>query len=156
MAIQRWSPFNELREMQEMMDRVWNGFSGARTDGFESWALPLDVVESGDHVVVQASLPGMRPEDINVTVEDDVLTIKGQTQAEHERRNGDYLLQERRYGTFYRSLRLPDSVDANNAESTYENGVLTITFPKVEAKKAKDLKVNAGHKAIESGSAADS
>jgi HSP20 family protein len=146
MVMQRWEPFNELRRMEETMNRLWRGFTGIgeERDGMESWALPLDVVQEGDRIVVHASVPGVRPDDIDVTFEEGVLTIKGRTQAEHEERQGQYLLRERRTGSFYRAIRLPETVDADKAESNYHNGVLTIAFPKQEAKKAKHLKVNAG------------
>jgi len=113
------------------------------TDGtINRWGIPLDIVEEDGNILVHASLPGFNPDDITVSVEDDVLTIKGQTEEKHERKEGGYLLRERRSGSFYRSLRLPETVDADKAEPHYENGVLTITMPKVESKKVKHLKVN--------------
>ena len=108
------------------------------------WAVPLDVIQEGDSVVVQATLPGVKPADIKVTIEDGVLSISGESKLDREEQNGNYLIRERRSGKFRRVLRLPDSVDAEAAETTYENGVLTVTLPKVEAKKAKRLEVKAG------------
>ncbi|MCI0440788.1 MAG: Hsp20/alpha crystallin family protein [Chloroflexi bacterium] len=145
MVMQRWDPFNELRQMQDTMNRLWRGY-GVRDgeDVMESWAVPLDVVQEGDNILVRASMPGIKPEDINVTLENDVLTIKGETRSETEKTEGNYLLRERRSGAFHRSLRLPDTVDTEKADTKYENGVLTVTFPKIEAKKAKRLEVKAG------------
>jgi HSP20 family protein len=128
--------------MEQGMNRFWRGLGVG--EEVEGWALPLDVVHEGDNVVVQASLPGVKPEDIEITVEDGVLSIKGDTQTESEESTGGYLLRERRTGKFRRSLRLPDSVDADQAEPKYENGVLTVTFPKIEAKKAKRLEIKSG------------
>jgi HSP20 family protein len=111
----------------------------------ESWAIPLDVIARGDEFIVRATLPGVAPEDIQVSIEDNVLTIKGQTAAQIQ--NGDggtYLMRERRTGSFHRALRLPDTVDTDKAHPEYQNGVLTVTIPKAEAKKARQLKVQVG------------
>ena len=140
MTLERWDPFRELRRM----DRLWRGFGIGRE--IERWAVPLGVVREGDDIVVRASVPGVKPEDIQVTVEEDLLTIKAETEteAEHEESNGNYLMRERRAGKFHRSLRLPDTVDAEKVESRYDHGVLTIRFPKVEAKKARRLEIKVG------------
>lgn len=150
MVLRRWEPFSELRRMQENMDRLWKGFYGNGEDGgeIERWAIPLDVRAEGDNIVIQASMPGVDPNDIDVSIENDVLTIKGHTRTEQERREGEYLMRERRTGSFHRSLRLPDTVDTEKAHPHYENGVLTVALPKVEAKKARKLAVTTG-KALE-------
>ena len=152
MALQRWDPFRELRRMEYAVDRVWRGFGPrayATTAEAKSWGIPLDVVRNGDNIVVQGSLPGVKPEDIKVTIEDDVLTVSGTTEAEEESDDGTYLLRERRTGAFHRALRLPDSVDSDKAETTYTAGVLTITLPKIEEKKAKQLTIKVeGDKAL--------
>ena len=115
-------------------------------DGVESkdWSIPLDIVRDGDSITVNASLPGLRPADIDVMIEDGVLTIKAETKSEEERKEGGYLVRERRSGSFHRALRLSELVDADKAELHHENGVLTITLPVAESKKAKHLKVGAG------------
>ena len=142
MVLQRLYPVTELCRMDNVMNRFWRSYSGlgspARPQG---WAVPLDIRQEGDSITVDASMPGVDPEHISATVEDGVLTIKGQTAAETENKDERYYLRERRAGTFHRSVRLPDTVDTNNAESTYENGVLSITFPKQESKKAKSLPI---------------
>lgn len=144
--LQRWDPFSDLRKVQDSMDRIWRnyGSTGVQNSGngeFEAWAIPLDVTEDGDNTVIRASLPGVAPDDINVSIEDNVLTINGQTTSEHQEKADNYLMRERRTGSFHRDLRLPNSVDPNQAEPRYNNGVLTITMPKVESKKARQLKV---------------
>ena len=115
MVLRRWEPFRELRQMQENMDRLWRNFgSGGGEEGnVENWAIPLDVVQQGDNIVVKASVPGVNPEDIDVSIENDVLIIKGQTKEEHEHQEGNYLMRERHSGSFYRALRLPDTVDSD-------------------------------------------
>lgn len=132
MAIQRWNPFIDVRP-----------FNRARFGAFESgrWPIPIDVVSEGEDVVVRASLPGLKPEDISVTLEDRLLTIQGETATDGEIEKGDYLLRERRVGRFSRSLRLPNSLDSEKAEPTYENGVLTISFPRQESNKPRRLEV---------------
>ena len=150
MVLARWNPYNELRRMRGEMDRLWGGRYPAaeEEDGLERWAIPLDVVEEGNNIVVHATVPGVKPEDLDVTLEENVLTIKGKTETEEERKEGEYLMKERRTGAFHRMLRLPDTVNTEKAKTDYEHGVLTITFPKVEAKKAKHLTVT-GKKAVE-------
>jgi HSP20 family protein len=133
---------SELRRMEEMMNRLWRGSGGLReSEGVEGWSLAVDVVQEGDNIVVRASGPGIKPEDIQVTIDEGVLTIKGETSTESETKQANYLLRERRSGSFYRSLRLPDTVDPEKAQSRYDHGVLTLTFPKLESKKARQIKI---------------
>src|ERR687896_544421 len=146
MVLRRWEPFRELRQMQENMDRPRRSFGhGEGEEGnVEHWAIPLDVVQQGDNIIVKASVPGVNPEDIDVSIENDILIIRGQTKEEREHQEGNYLMRERRSGSFYRALRLPDTVDSDQAQPHYEHGVLSITFPMMELKKAKQLKVSGG------------
>lgn len=146
MALQGWDPFAEMRRFHDYFER--RGAPGFPVTGHRavknSWYIPLDAVEDGDDLLVRASVPGVNPEDIEVTIEDGILSIKGETKEEHETKEGEYLMRERRSGSFHRSVRLPDTVDAEKAETGYANGVLTIKLPKVEAKKAKRLEVTVG------------
>ena len=139
MTMQRWSPFEELRRMDETMNRLWN--SGGRAAESGRWDVPMDVLQFGDDLIVRASIPGVKPEEISVTLEDGLLTIGGETSSESEDQKGGYLLRERRSGRFHRSLRLPSTVDADKVTPTYADGVLTITVPKQEAKKARRLEI---------------
>ena len=102
------------------------------------------MVQEGANFVVQASLPAVNPEDIDVSKEENVLAIKGKTQAEQERKEGDYRIRERRTGFFRRLLRLPDTADTEKAHPHYEQGVLTVSFPRLESKKARQLPVTTG------------
>ena len=145
MVLQRWEPFREVRRMEDTIDRLWRGFGFRRVyEGVNGWALPLDVVHEDDNIVVRASIPGVKPEEINVTIEEGLLTVEGGSEVEREQQDGSYLRRERRTGRFHRALRLPDTLDTDKAETRYENGVLTITFPKLESKKAKRLEVKVG------------
>lgn len=154
--LQRWDPFRDLHRMQNSLDRIWrnygsNGSANSTNGEFDSWAIPLDVTQNGDETVIRASLPGVAPDEIDVSIEDNVLTIKGQTSSEHQEHGDQYLMRERRTGAFHRALRLPDTVDPEHASPRYDHGVLTITVPKAESKKAKQLSVKVGdQQAIES------
>ncbi|MCI0904370.1 MAG: Hsp20/alpha crystallin family protein [Chloroflexi bacterium] len=151
MVLTRWDPFFEIRQAHRLANRRWAGFpTFAAAAGYfdgagrRDWSIPLDIVRDGDNVTVKASLPGVKPEDIDVTIEDGVLTIKADTNVEEEREDGGYVVRERRAGSFHRSLRLSDHVDTDKVEPRYENGVLTITLPVAESKKAKHLTVAVG------------
>ena len=152
MVLTRWDPLYEIRRAHRLATRRWAGFPpfiiGAGAGYFDSaerkdWTIPLDIVRDGDNITVQASLPGVHPDDIDVTIEGGVLTIKADTEAAEERKDGGYVVRERRAGSFHRSLRLPEHVDTDKVEPRYENGVLTINLPVAESKKAKHLKVTA-------------
>jgi HSP20 family protein len=146
MVMTRWNPYNELRRMRQEIDRMWGGqriFSDEEGD-MEQWVIPLDVVEEDNNILVKATVPGIKPEDLEVTLDENMLTIKGSTRFENEQREGNYLMRERRAGSFHRMLRLPDTVDTERAESYCDNGVLTVSFPKTEAKKAKRLNIGPG------------
>ncbi len=155
MVLQRWNPFLELRRINNRLYRTRLAFNPVvntainGADGRE-WSIPLDIVQEEDKYVVRASLPGVDPEDIEVSVDHGVLTIKGRTKAEDQREDGNYMVRERHSGSFIRSLRLPDTVDAGEAKPNFDNGVLTITLPKVESKNAKHLTVTVGT-ALEGG-----
>lgn len=143
MTLQRWEPWSDLRRMGETMNRFWKRIPESEED-FESWGIPLDVIDEPHNIIVKASIPSVKPEDIKVTVEDGVLTIEGESKSEHEEKNKNFLMHERAYGSFYRALRLPRSVDQDKVQTSYENGVLKLTFDKMESKKAKQIKINVG------------
>ncbi len=107
------------------------------------WALALDVAETEDKFIVKASLPGINPDDLDITFTDNVLTIKGEIKEEQDIEEGKYHLRERRYGMFQRSIALPVPVDANKIEAVYKDGVLTLFIPKVEEIKPKKISVKA-------------
>ena len=153
MVLQRWDPFRDLRQMEDTMNRLWRGFGGTPSyrEGAEDWNVLLDVIQHKDELVVKASIPGVKPEGIEVAVEDNVLTLRAERKPEAESEEVAYLIQERPTGSFYRALRLPDTIDTDKIQCNYDNGVLTITMPKAEEKKNKQIqvKVISGPKAIE-------
>ena len=159
MVLQRWDPFLELRRIHNRLYRPRLAFKSVVNTAINEadrreWPIPLDIVQEEDKYVVRASMPGVALENIEVEVDRGVLTIKGRTEAEGEdqdqRKDGGYMVRERRSGSFSRSLRLPDTVDADQAKPNFDNGVLTITLRKLESKKAKHLTVTVG-KALEVG-----
>ena len=141
MLLQRRDPFRNIRRANYRGDSFWRGYGIG--DEATTWALPLDLVEHDNEVVVSASLPGFKTEDVEVTVEKGVLSIKAERTIEEEKHNGSYLIRERRNGAFRRSIRLPETVDAENADTGYADGVLTVTFPRLEATKPKRLEIKA-------------
>ena len=143
----RWEPFGELAQLRQTMDRLFDEsltrpWRALGWDGAEGY-VPVDVYETDDHLVVKASVPGLKPEDVDVSITGDVLTIKGETRAEEEERKPNYYRQERRFGSFRRALALPTEVKADEAEAVFEDGVLTLNIPKAEAVRPKTIKVKA-------------
>jgi len=147
-SIVRWEPVRNLVSLRDAMDRLfedsfvqpWMGFAGLGEEG----RLALDVYQTKDAVVVEAPIPGVKPEDVEITVTGDVLTIKAETKSEEKVEKENYIRQERRYGSFSRSVALPEGLDKNKAEAGFENGVLTVTFPKTEEVKPKSVKIKVG------------
>jgi len=128
------------------MDRLFDDFfRGPRVLAWEPAELgfALDVYETDDALVVKAALPGVRPDEVDISVTGDVLTVKGETKGEEETKDGSYHRRELRYGAFARSIPLPTRVDHEKAKATFENGILTITLPKAEEVKPKSIKIAA-------------
>ncbi len=136
MVMQRIDPFREFRKLDEVLSRVWQGNGDGHFE--RRWAIPIDLAQDGDNVVLRATVPGVDPDAIDVTIEDGVLTISAETVSEGD---GSYIVRERRAGKLYRALRLPNTLDVGKAESEYRHGVLTLIFPKVEAVKARRLEI---------------
>jgi HSP20 family protein len=141
--ITRWDPYRDMMTLRNAMDYLFdsafigpNLISEAGTAG-----VAIDVLENNDNFVVKASLPGVRTEDLDITYNNNVLTIKGEVKAEKVIEEARYHLQERRYGTFARSLTLPANVNAEAIKANFENGILTLILPKAEEAKPKHIAV---------------
>ena len=147
-TIVRWDPLSDAVSLRDAMDRLFEDsfiqprFVAPLRESVMG-RLPVDMVENQNELIVKASVPGMKPEDIDVTVVGDTLTIKGRAQNEVKPEKDNYIVQERRVGSFHRTLNLPVAVQADKAHADFENGVLTLTLPKVEAIKPKQIKVTA-------------
>ena len=143
--IDRYSPFGRAASLRQMMDRLLEDAFVMPPEGGEGWGGPaLDVYEEGDTLVVEAHLPGIKPDDLDVNVERGVLTISGKTESEQERKERNYLLRERRSGRFARSLQLPATYQTENCRADYEGGVLRLTFPKAEEAKPRRIPIGGG------------
>jgi HSP20 family protein len=139
----RWQPFQEMRRMHNMLDRLMDqSFFGADgdPDGYTS-LIPVDVFQTEDEVSIKATVPGLKADDIQISITGDTLSINGETKSEHEEKGREYFVRERSKGSFSRSMTLPVNVDADKATADFEDGVLTITLPKVEAEKPKMISV---------------
>ena len=143
--IDRYEPFGRAMSLRQMMDRLLEDAFVMPRVGGEGWGAPsVDVYEEGDNLVVEAQLPGIKPDDIDVQVERGVLTISGKTEAEEERKERNYLLREKRSGRFSRSLQLPASYTADPSEATFEHGVLRLVFPQAEQAKPRRIQIGSG------------
>ena len=142
MAIVRWDPAHELAGMEiDRLNRMFTEFYG---DAFtRGWVPAVDIYETDDReVVLKAELPEMKREDINLTFENGVLTLRGERKFEQETKRENFQRVERRYGTFARSFTLPNTVDATRINASYKDGVLTIRLPQREEAKPKQIAVN--------------
>jgi len=141
----RWEPFRRTRrvyDLDRLMDDPFLGMAPFVARYYTG--VPVDLFQTDDEVVVKATIPGMKPEDINISITGEMLTIEGEIKEEYEagEDNGvNYHIRERRYGRFCRSLTLPAHVDADKALAEFENGILTLTLPKVEEEKPKTITV---------------
>jgi HSP20 family protein len=147
MAIVRWSdPFREFANLQDRINRVFNDTYGRGEEGLMTsgaWVPPVDIYQNGDHeVVLKAELPDMTREDIDITVDNGTLTIKGEKRLTTDVKDEQYHRIERRYGIFSRTFTLPRTVDASKVAAEYKNGVLTVRLPLREEAKPRQIKVD--------------
>jgi HSP20 family protein len=146
-----WRPFTELEEMERRFDEIFGRAFQPRLWGRlpveeRGWAPAIEMFEKEDKFVVKAELPGMKENDLDVSVVGDNLTIKGERKAESEVKEEDYYCCERSYGSFFRSVVLPSNVDAGKIEASFEDGVLEINLPKAAEVKPKKIAVSAKRK----------
>ena len=144
-SVIRWDPFADLRgTMDRLFDdgfsRPWRLVPSTNGDGYDA-TFPVEVSETDSDIEVRASLPGVKPEEVDITVANDVLTIKAEHRDTSEEKKRDYYRREIRYGAFQRSMTLPVSVDSDKAEAKFENGELNLKLPKAEALRPKQIKV---------------
>jgi HSP20 family protein len=148
MAIVRWEPLREFSTLQNEMNRLFNTVfdtpAPAGNGGLRRWLPAMDLVESGDHFVLRADLPGLSEEDVTIEVEDRVLTISGERKAEHEVNKDGFHRIERAFGAFSRSLTLPEGIDADAVHASFDRGVLEVRIPKPEERKPRKITIGAG------------
>ena len=167
MALIRWEPVAELNTIQNEMNRLFNTFfdqpaptsRGSATS--RRWMPAMDLIESGDHYVLRADLPGLSDDDVNIQLQDNVLTISGERNAEHQENEEGYYRLERAFGSFARSLTLPDGINPDGVQAHFDRGVLEVRIPKPEQKKPRQVQIALGArptddtKTIESNDAGD-
>ena len=143
----RWQPPPELMSLRQAMERLFEDSFVTSSRILSTLgpgvAAPIDMYQTANEVIVKAALPGIKPEEVDITITGDTLTIKGETEAEEKTKREDCFYQERRYGTFSRSVTLPSGLNTDKAEADFDNGILTLTIPKSEEIKPKQLKVKA-------------
>ncbi|MFL5956622.1 MAG: Hsp20/alpha crystallin family protein [Solirubrobacterales bacterium] len=149
MALIRWEPAREINSLQSEMNRLFNTFFDAPTGstgngGTRRWLPAMDLVETDDHFVLRADLPGLSEGDVNLELEDNVLTVSGERKAEHESRKEGYYRIERASGSFQRSLTLPEGVNADGIEASFDKGVLEVRIPKPEERKPRKVAISVG------------
>jgi len=142
--VRRASPLGELVSLRQAMDRLFeDSFVGPRSWAFGSFndSFPVDVTNEPDAIKIEASLPGFKPEEVDVTVENGVLSINAETRSEKREGEGETLIQEIRRGTVSRTIALPTGVEPDAATATFENGVLMLRIPKAEAIKPRQIRI---------------
>ena len=144
----RWEPVRETMTLRDAMDRLFDDaftrpFSLMR-DGGANWSSPaVDMYQTDNEVVVKAALPGFKPDEVQINVTGDILTIKGEVKHEEEKKDKSWHIREQRWGSFERSLRLPTGVMSDRAKADFDNGILTISLPKSEEVRPKTITVKA-------------
>ena len=142
----RWEPAREMMTLREAMDRLFDDaltrpFSLVR-EGGSTWAsMAIDMYQTDNEVVVRAALPGIKADEVQINVANDILTIKGETKQAEEKKDKAWHIREQRWGAFERSIMLPTGVKSDQAKADFENGILTITLPKSEQSKPKTITI---------------
>jgi HSP20 family protein len=146
MTIVRWEPMRELTSLQSEMNRLFNTVfdAPAAGGGLRRWVPAMDLVETQEAFVLRADLPGLSEENVNIEIEDNVLTVSGERNAEHESREEGFHRMERAFGSFSRSLTLPKGVDADAVKASFDRGVLEVTVPKPEQAKPRRISIAVG------------
>ena len=145
----RWEPTRELSTLRDRMDRLFSEASGRGWGGEEglatgAWVPPVDVFETPESIILKADLPEVNRDEVDISIENNTLTIKGERKMEKEVKEKNFYRMERSYGTFSRSFTLPPTVAGDKAEASFNDGVLTLTLPKREESKPQQIKVKVG------------
>jgi HSP20 family protein len=152
MTLVRWDPARELTTLQHEMNRLFSSFFDAPAGGnggsgaLRRWVPAMDLVETDDHFVLKADLPGMSEEDVAIEVEGGVLTLSGERKAEHEEKREGFMRVERSFGAFRRQLTLPDGVDPDAVQAAFDRGVLEVRIPKPEQAKPRKVQISVGER----------
>ena len=137
-GLTRWEPFAELGELRSQLDRMFGDFGNGRE---RVWAPAVDVVRDKDSLVIHADVPGIKPDEVKIEVEDDILTVSGQHEETKEDKDKNFLRRERRYGSFTRSMALPAGVDPKKIKATTHDGVVEVTVPLPKEPEKKKVEI---------------
>jgi HSP20 family protein len=137
-TLTRWDPFTELGELRTRFDRLFDEWLDGRE---RAWTPAIDVVREDGHLVVRADLPGIKPEEVKIEVEDDILAISGEHRETKEEKDKNYVRRERRYGSFSRSMTLPKGVTAKDIKAETHDGVVEVTIPLPEEPKKEAVRI---------------
>ncbi len=153
-TLNRWEPFRNAATLREQLNRMFGeGFNRQEESNLTTWAPAVDILETEHELVVKAYLPDIDPKDLDIRVENNILTIRGERKFEKQVNENNYLRVERAYGSFARSFSLANSVNSGAIKADYQNGVLTLHIPKREEAKPKQIKVNVGTPAVAAAAA---
>ncbi len=141
MALVRWEPVRELSTLQSEMNRLFQAFFEGDNGEARHWAPAMDLMEAGDHLVLKADLPGLSEDDVRIEVRDNLLTVSGERKSGHEQKRNGYYRVERAFGRFSRSLTLPEGVDPDRIEASFDKGVLEVRIPKPEEQKPRRIAI---------------
>jgi HSP20 family protein len=137
-----WSAFDQLTNIRDEINRLFESpYENGSSDVFNSWAPALDLYEDNDNLVVQAELPGMKKEDIELSLHDNAITVSGERKNEKKYEGGRTSREERFFGRFTRSITLPKQVDSGKVKASYKDGILTVTLPKAEEAKPRQIQI---------------
>ena len=147
MSVVRWEPFRELMTLQDRLNRLFHETRARNDEDWAlggSWAPAVDIYEKDGNIVLKAELPGLDPKDVDVRVENNVLTLRGERKFDNEVKRDSYHRVERAYGTFTRSFTLPNVVDTANIKADFKDGLLHVALPKKEEAKQRQIQINVG------------
>ena len=143
MSMERWNPFREMLAFREAMDRMFDeNFLRAALPAGRGASFPIDLAETDQGFTLRAALPGVKPEDVQITIHGDTLNIRGESKTEEERKEQNWIVREQRSGAFHRTVTLPAPVNPDQAEAHFQDGVLELTLPKAEQARPRQIKVS--------------
>ena len=141
----RWDPFQEMLNLRRTIDRFFDNVTPDHEWSQPAmWGLAVDMVENKDEFIVKASVPGINPDDLDISYSDDTLTIKGEIKEDKDVKEDQFHLRERRYGSFMRTIALPTKIKGDGIEASYQNGVIILRLPKAEEVKPKRIAIKVG------------
>lgn len=144
--LMRWEPAREMMTLREAMDRLFDDAFTRPLSVRDGWSMAspaIDMYQTDNEVVVRASIPGIKADEVQINVTGDVLTLKGEVKQEEERKDRAWHIREQRFGSFERSVALPTSVKSDQADAVFENGILTVTLPKADEVKPRTINIKA-------------